>query len=84
MTLLLTCAFQVIKVPNERVIALFHYFFLQFLHIAESVKHHNFKTPVPVISQILTTFNLYYDRPIHRLFLSYFSNHEDDLQSQQL
>ena len=35
MTLHLTCAFKVIKLPNERVIALFHYFFLQFLHIAE-------------------------------------------------
>ena len=48
MTLHLTCAFQVIKLSNENVIALFHYFFLQFLHITESVKHHNFKTPCPV------------------------------------
>ena len=45
MTLHLACAFQVIKLPNERVVALFHHFFLQFLHVAESVKHHNFKTP---------------------------------------
>ena len=35
MTLHLSCAFNVIKLPNERVIVLFHYFFLQFLHIAE-------------------------------------------------
>ena len=34
-TLELTCALQVIKLSNERVIALFHYFFLQFSHIAE-------------------------------------------------
>ena len=63
MTLHLTCAFQVIKLPNERVIALFHYSFLQFLHIAESV---NTAAPIPLvpcISQILTTFNLYSDRP---------------------
>ena len=35
MTLHLTCAFQVIKLPNERVVALFIIFFLQFLRIAE-------------------------------------------------
>ena len=63
-TLHLTCAFQVIKLPNERVIALFHHFFLQFLHISlKSVKQLNFKTPVLCISQILTNFNLYSGRP---------------------
>ena len=35
MTLHITCAFQVIELYNERVIALFHHFFLQFLHILE-------------------------------------------------
>ena len=41
-------------------------FFLQFLHIAEiSQKAHNIRTlkpPVPCVSQILTTFNLYSGR----------------------
>ena len=67
MTLHLTCAFQVITLPNERVIALFHHFFLQFLHIVEIDQNaHNTTTsrpPVPCISQILTTFNLYSGRP---------------------
>ena len=67
MILHLTCGFQVIKLPNERVIALFHHFFLQFLHIAEiGQKSHNTTTsrpPVPCISQILTTFNLHSGRP---------------------
>ena len=35
MTLHLTCAFEVIKLNNERVITLFHHFFLQLLHIIE-------------------------------------------------
>ena len=47
--------------------ALFHHFFLQFLHIIEiSQKTHNTTTsrpPVPCILQILTTFNLYSVRP---------------------
>ena len=67
MTLHLTCAFQVIRLPNERVIALFHHFFLQFLHIVKiDQKAHNTTTsipPVPCILQILTTFNLYSGRP---------------------
>ena len=54
------CAFEVIKLPNERVIALFHHFFLQFVPIAEiGQKAHNTTTsgpPVPCISQILTAF----------------------------
>ena len=33
MTLHISCVFQVSKVPNERVVAIFHHFFLQFLHI---------------------------------------------------
>ena len=52
---------------NERVIALFYHFFLQFLHIVEiDQKAHNTTTsrpPVPFILQILTTFNLYSGRP---------------------
>ena len=67
MTLHLTCAFEVIKLPNEKVIALFHHFFLKFLHIVEiSQKAHNTTTsrhPVPCTLQILTTFNLYSGRP---------------------
>ena len=39
MTLHLTCAFEVIKLPNERVLVVFHHFFLQFLYISlKSVK----------------------------------------------
>ena len=45
---------------------LFHHFFLQFLHIAEiGQKTHNTtnsRLPVPCISQILATFNLYSGR----------------------
>ena len=68
MTLHLTCAFQVIKLPNERVIALYyHHFFLQFLHIVEIGQNAHSTTtsrpPVPPISRILTTFNLYSGRP---------------------
>ena len=53
--------------PNERVIVLFHLFFLQFLHIVEIDQNaHNATTSrplVPSILQILTTFNLYSGRP---------------------
>ena len=67
MTLHLTCAFEVITLPNERVIALFHHFFLQFLHIIEiRQKARNTSTSrlsVPCILQILSTFNLYSGRP---------------------
>ena len=67
MTLHLTCAFRVIKLPNERVISLFHYFFLQFLNIVEiGQRAHKITTlrpPVPCILEILTTFNLYSGRP---------------------
>ena len=66
MLLHLTCAFEVITLPNERVIALFHHFFLQFRHIIEiDQKAHNTTTsrpPVPCILQILTTFNFYSGR----------------------
>ena len=66
MTLHLACAFEVIKLSNERVIALFHQFFLQFLHIVEvGQKAHDTTTsrpPVSCILQILTTFNLYTGR----------------------
>ena len=67
MTLRLTCAFEVVKLTNERVTALFDHFYLQFLHIAEiSQKAHNTTTsrpPVLCILQILTTFNSYSGRP---------------------
>ena len=67
MALHLTCAFEVITLPNERVIALSHHFFSQFLHIVEiGQKAHNATTsrpPVQCILQILTTFNLYSGRP---------------------
>ena len=66
MTLHLTRAFEAITLPNERVIALFHHFFLQFLHIVDiDQKAHNTtisRPPVPCILQILTTFNLYSGR----------------------
>ena len=72
MTLHLTCAFEVTKLSNERVIALFHHFVLQVLHIVEiGQKAHNTTTsrpPVPCSLQILTTFNLYSGR--HRVVLS--------------
>ena len=68
MLLHLTCAFEVITLPNERLVALFHhFFFLQFQHIVEiDQKVHNTTTstpPVPCILQILSTFNLYSGRP---------------------
>ena len=67
MTSRITCAFEVITLPNERVIALFHHFFLQFLHIVEiGQKAHKTTTSRPsvrCILQILTTFNLYSGRP---------------------
>ena len=67
MTLDLTCAFEVIILPNKRVMALFHHFFSPFVHIPEiSQKAHNTttsRTPVPCILQILTTFNSYSGRP---------------------
>ena len=72
MILHIACAFQVIKLPNEKVIALFHHFFLPFLHIVEiSQKAHNTitsRSPILSILQILTTFNLYSGRP--RMVLS--------------
>ena len=59
-------AFEVIILPNEKVLALFHHFSLQFPHIAEiSKKSDNIRTlmpPVPCISRILTTFNFYSGR----------------------
>ena len=67
MLLHLICAFEVIKLPNERVIVLFHHFFLQFQHIVEiNQKAHNTTTSrpsVPCILKILTTFNFYSGRP---------------------
>ena len=67
MFLHVTCAFEVITLPNERVIALFHHTFLQFRHIVEiDQKVYNTTTskpPVTCILQILATFNLYSGRP---------------------
>ena len=63
MLLHLTCAFEVITLPNERVMAHFHHFFLQFrLFVEIDQKANNTRTsrpPVPCILQILTAFNLY-------------------------
>ena len=63
----LTCAFEVITLPNERLVALFITFFLQFRHIVEiDQKVHNTTTStplVPCILQILATFNLYSGGP---------------------
>ena len=44
MPLHLTCASEVITLPNERVIALFHQFFLQFRHIEIDQKAQNTTT----------------------------------------
>ena len=64
MLLHLTCAFEIITLPNERVIAPHHHFFLQFRHIVEiNQKSHTLRPPVPFILQILTNFNLYSGRP---------------------
>ena len=67
MLLHLSCAFEVITLPNERVIALFHHFSLQFQHIVEiDQKAHNTTASRPTVMcilQILTTFNLYSGRP---------------------
>ena len=58
----------------KELIALFHHFFLQFLHIVEiDQKVHNAtisRPPVPCILQILTTFNLYSGRPRVDLFVN--------------
>ena len=66
MTFHLTRAFEVIKLSNVRVIALFHHFFLQFVHVTEiSQKVHSAtasRPPVLCILQILTTVDLYSDR----------------------
>ena len=66
MTLHLTSAFQVIISCLIRK-KLQIIFFLQFLHIAEISQRANssrtFIPPVPCISQILTTFNLYSGKP---------------------
>ena len=66
MLLHLIYAFEVITLPNQRVLALFHNIFLQFRHIVEiDEKVHNTTTsrlPVPCILQILATFNLYSGR----------------------
>ena len=66
MTLHLTCAFEIITLPNERVTTLFHNFFLRFVCIAKiGQKAHDTITsrpPVPCISQTATTFNFNFDR----------------------
>ena len=49
MPLHLTFAFEVITLPNERVVALFHHFFLQFRHIIEiDQKAQNTTTSTPL------------------------------------
>ena len=63
MLLHLTCAFEVITLPNKRVIALFHHFFLQFqLFVEIDQKAHNTTTSRPPVPCILTSFNLYSGR----------------------
>ena len=49
MLLHLTCALEIITLSNERVIALFQHFFLQFRHIVEiDQKAHNTTTSRPL------------------------------------
>ena len=63
MTSHLICTSEIIKSPNKAVLALFHHFFLQTVHIAEiRRKVHETKTsklPVPCISQILKISKFY-------------------------
>ena len=66
MLLHLTCAFEVITLQNERVIALFHHFFFNFDISLKSIKKSitpELQDPVQCILQILTIFNLYSGRP---------------------
>ena len=67
MLLHLTCAFEGITLPNERVIELFHHFSYNFDISLKSIKKRITPQlqdpPVPCILQILTTFNLYSGRP---------------------
>ena len=67
MTLHITYAFEVILLPNERVMALFNHFFLQFVHIAEiGQKAYNAtisRPPFACFSQISINFNLHSGRP---------------------
>ena len=51
MTLHLTCAFEVVKLTNERVVTLFDHFFLQFLHVTEIISMCNFGL------QLISDFN---------------------------
>ena len=61
-TLHLICTFQIIKLKNKRVLALSNQFSYSLYMSLKSVKLHDFKTPVPCISQVLTILNLYSDR----------------------
>ena len=57
MSLHITCAFEVVTLPNERVTALFHHFFLQFRTIIEiDEKAHNTTTSRPPVACILQIY----------------------------
>ena len=63
MNLHLTSNFEVIILSDKRAMALFHHFFLQFVHIIEICQKAYYTTtsrpPAPRNSQILKTFKLY-------------------------
>ena len=71
MLLHLTCAFEIVTLLNERVIALFHHFFITFSYnfdislksMKKDITLQLQRPPVPCILQILTTFNLYSGGP---------------------
>ena len=62
MTLHLTCAFEVVKVPNERIIALFLTFSYNFYILLKKLITPQLQEP-PCILELLTTFSLYSSRP---------------------
>ena len=69
MTLRVSCAFEVIKWPNERVNSTFSSLFLTistYIIVEIGEKAHNTtasRPPVPCTLQILTIFNLHYGGP---------------------
>ena len=71
-TLHITCAFQVIKLPNERVIALFITFSYNFYISLNRSNTTTSRPPVPCISQILTTLNciLIYQEWVYKTTIS--------------
>ena len=57
MTLDISCALQVIKFPNEIVIALLHQFSLQFLHVDEVGEEKNC-SKLPITNKIIYTISM--------------------------